>query len=109
MSETNDGIRELKATVEISFWRCSSPECGTRHKSESAALRCQHHRSWQTREQRVEKKDPGRAAAIMILKARGHSYSEISRAFGLSPARIRQIHTRIRTSTDTWCKKFNDG
>ena len=103
-----DEIRRFTETQEVEFWRCSSPECATKHQTEDAARRCQHHRSWVTRSERAEQKDYGRKMAIIVLHARGHSFAKIGEAFDISGSRAAQIHAQAKSRLERWIRQFNE-
>jgi hypothetical protein len=102
----SDEIRRFSEQVEVEYWSCSSPECGTKHQTEDAARRCQLHRSWVTRAERAEGKDYGRKIAIVVLHARGHSFAKIGEAFGISGSRAQQIHNATKARLNKWIQKF---
>ena len=103
-----DEVKRFTEAVEVEYWSCAFPECGTKHKTEDAARRCQLHRSWVTRAERAESGDYGRKMAIVVLHARGNSFAKIGEAFGISGSRAAQIHAATRSRLNRWIKRFED-
>lgn len=104
----SEEVRRFTETREVEYWSCASPDCGTKHKTEDAASRCQLHRSWITRAERVESKDYGRKMAVVVLHARGHSFAKIGEAFGISGSRVQQIHNTTKSRLNVWIRKFDE-